>query len=148
MAVRVALRPLFAASPRAIAPPSAATAFPAVARLAQTAMPARSFTQTRGLGLKESSSKDPNPEETHKHVLDSLSKQKRGEGHWKQELASDSEEHLRADREARLEQQTTSTTSRTTGSGAASEVHIKELQERTKLHAEEKSKAGTSVREG
>ena len=76
-------------------------------------------------------------------MTDSLSKQKDGKGHWKPELASDSEEMIRADREF------SQTTNRreNTGSGPASEAHIRELQERTKRHAEEKTKAGTSPRD-
>lgn len=65
------------------------------------------------------------------HKQDSLAKQKKGSGHWKPELASDSEEAVRADR--------------------ASKENLAEkmdaLQERTKRAAEETSKAGTSMRD-
>ncbi|KAH8899472.1 hypothetical protein GQ53DRAFT_311397 [Thozetella sp. PMI_491] len=93
----------------------------------------RTLVQTRHLGLKESQGHEPNPEATEKHKQDSLSKQKAGKGHWKPELASDSEEGVKADR------------LQAKGSDAAS---IKELQERTKRAAEETSKAGTSMRDG
>ncbi|KAH6605016.1 mitochondrial carrier pet8 [Trichoderma cornu-damae] len=83
------------------------------------------------LGLKETSTQANVDYELHKR--DSLAKQKKGSGHWKPELASDSEEALMADRASR-------------------EMHplerIKALQERTKRAAEETSKAGTSVRDG
>lgn len=59
-----------------------------------------------------------------KHKQDSLSKQKTGKGHWKPELASDGEEAVKADR--------------------TPDEDISKLQERTKKHAEEKSKSGTS----
>lgn len=59
-----------------------------------------------------------------KHKEDSLSKQKSGKGHWKPELASDGEEAVKADR--------------------TPDEDISKLQERTKKHAEEKSKSGTS----
>jgi hypothetical protein len=67
------------------------------------------------------------------HKKDSLAKQKKGSGHWKPELASDSEEAVRADRSSRDDH--------------ASE-RIEALQERTKRAAEETSKAGTSMRDG
>lgn len=56
-----------------------------------------------------------------KHKQDQLQKQKEGKGHWKPELASDSEEAVTADR---------------------SEEHgsIKEMQEKTAKQAEEKHK--------
>jgi hypothetical protein len=65
----------------------------------------------------------------HKHKTDSLEKQKQGKGHWKPELASDSEEAVKADRSGRGPEETA------------------KLQERTKRAAEESSKAGTSVRD-
>ncbi|KAF2965644.1 hypothetical protein GQX73_g7940 [Xylaria multiplex] len=63
-----------------------------------------------------------------KHKLDSLSKHKLGKGHWKPELASDSEEAVKADRTAKEDMTT--------------------LQNRTKATAEETSKTGTSMRDG
>ncbi|KZZ94923.1 hypothetical protein AAL_05034 [Moelleriella libera RCEF 2490] len=84
------------------------------------------FSTTSKLRLKESSSQTD--ADYDKHKQDSLSKQKRGEGHWKRELASDSEEAVRADR--------------------ASDENVADLQERTKKTAEELSKAGTSNSKG
>jgi hypothetical protein len=66
------------------------------------------------------------------HKKDSLDKQKKGSGHWKPELASDSEEAVKADRASR-------------DSHSAEEIAA--LQERTKKSAEETSKAGTSMRD-
>ncbi|RSL38478.1 hypothetical protein CEP53_014841, partial [Fusarium sp. AF-6] len=63
-----------------------------------------------------------------KHKQDSLAKQKKGTGHWKPELASDSEEAVKADR-------------------LAGDLSAKELQERTKRAAEETAKAGTSMKD-
>ena len=76
------------------------------------------------------STDDPDYE---KHKEDSLAKQKQGKAHWKPELASDSEESVKADR----------------SHGEPSDAEsMKRLQERTKQAAEEKSKAGTSMRDG
>ncbi|KAK4068881.1 hypothetical protein H0G86_011119 [Trichoderma simmonsii] len=87
------------------------------------------FSATKRLGLKESSNQTSVDYDHHKQ--DSLAKQKKGSGHWKPELASDSEEAVRADR--------------------ASKENLAEkmdaLQERTKRAAEETSKAGTSMRD-
>ncbi|KAH7016323.1 uncharacterized protein B0I36DRAFT_215820, partial [Microdochium trichocladiopsis] len=63
-----------------------------------------------------------------KHEQDSLAKQKSGKGHWKPELASESEEAVKADRNEHED--------------------ISKLQERTKAAAEENKKAGTSMRDG
>ncbi|KAK2016517.1 hypothetical protein LZ32DRAFT_601314 [Colletotrichum eremochloae] len=83
-----------------------------------------SISTTTKVGLKESSAHDDS--ETHeRHKQDSLSKQKQGKGHWKPELASDSEEAVKADRYESADPKT--------------------LQEKTKGHAEEKTKAGTSM---
>ncbi|GJC87673.1 mitochondrial carrier protein [Colletotrichum tofieldiae] len=95
----------------------------------QTATLGRGFSisTTSKVGLKESSGHADS--ETHeKHKQDSLSKQKQGKGHWKSELASDSEEAIKADRNEGSDPKT--------------------LQEKTKGHAEEKSKAGTSTSDG
>ncbi|KAG5931816.1 hypothetical protein E4U53_001594 [Claviceps sorghi] len=81
---------------------------------------------SRGLGLKESSSQTD--VDYDKHKRDSLAKQKRGAGHWKPELASDSEEAVRADQAGRED--------------------FRSMQERTKKAAEESRKAGTSAGEG
>ena len=64
-----------------------------------------------------------------KHKQDLLTKQKQGKGHWKPELASDSEEAVKADR-------------------SEAGTDPKTLQERTKRAAEENAKAGTSMRDG
>ncbi|KAF5133744.1 hypothetical protein E5D57_004370 [Metarhizium anisopliae] len=84
-------------------------------------------TSTR-LGLKESSSQTDADYDRHKR--DSLAKQKKGAGHWKPELASDSEEAVKADR------------------ASSGREDISRLQERTKRSAEESSRSGTSVRDG
>lgn len=105
------------------------------------------FSATKQLGLKESSNRGSQihtfiyiysrltSAETNVdydlHKRDSLAKQKRGSGHWKPELASDSEEAVRADR-----------------AGRDSAEQMQALQERTKRAAEETSKAGTSMRDG
>lgn len=65
--------------------------------------------------------------------MDSLKKQKEGKGHWKPELASDSEEAVKADRSGSLE---------------SADEAMTRLQEQTKHAAEETSKAGTSMRDG
>jgi len=64
-----------------------------------------------------------------KHKEDSLSKQKQGKGHWKPELASNSEEAVKADR------------SHTSESMDA-------LQERTKHAARDSAHHGTSMHDG
>jgi hypothetical protein len=84
------------------------------------------FSTTSRLGLKESSSQSDVDYEKHKQ--DSLSKQKSGAGHWKPELSSDSEEAVKADRNAEG-------------------TDPKTLQEKTKHIAEETSKSGTSTRD-
>ncbi|OTB01602.1 hypothetical protein M426DRAFT_323360 [Hypoxylon sp. CI-4A] len=89
----------------------------------------RTFTtSTATLSYKESShgTESHDPE---KHKQDLLSKQKQGKGHWKPELASDSEEAVKADRHG-------------------SKEDVSSLQERTKHSAEETSKSGTSMRDG
>lgn len=60
-----------------------------------------------------------------KHKQDSISKSKEGKGHWKPELASDSEEAVAADRHEHADH---------------SDAGLKGLQEKTKKHAEEKHK--------
>ncbi|EHK45598.1 hypothetical protein TRIATDRAFT_41061 [Trichoderma atroviride IMI 206040] len=108
----------------------------AVAAARQTAICHRgfAFSATKRLGLKESSTRTH--EETNVdydlHKKDSLAKQKKGSGHWKPELASDSEEAVKADRASR---------------DSHSSEQIAALQERTKKSAEETSKAGTSMRD-
>ncbi|KJZ69474.1 hypothetical protein HIM_11136 [Hirsutella minnesotensis 3608] len=89
-----------------------------IARWFATSMSAR-------FGLKESSYED----DYDKHKQDSLAKQRKGMGHWKPELASNSEEAVRADR-------------------LTAKENVSSLQERTKRDAEETLRAGTSVRDG
>ncbi|KAH8769890.1 hypothetical protein F5883DRAFT_416827 [Diaporthe sp. PMI_573] len=86
-----------------------------------TPMLRRSFAVSSVSRIKESSEN----KDYDKHKQDSLSKQKTGKGHWKPELASDGEEAVKADR--------------------TPDEDISKLQERTKKHAEEKSKNGTSA---
>jgi len=69
--------------------------------------------------------RDDQGEENEKHKQDQLQKQKDGKGHWKPELASNSEEAVAADRH---------------GSGDS----IEEMQKKTADHAEKKHKHGTS----
>lgn len=76
--------------------------------------------------LKESDRHNPDAAEANeKHKQDQLQKQKDGKGHWKPELASDSEEAITADRHE--------------GHGS-----IEEMQKKTADHAEKKHKHGTS----
>ncbi|KAK0741772.1 hypothetical protein B0T21DRAFT_360103 [Apiosordaria backusii] len=89
----------------------------------------RAFTTTPLRSLKESNSTDPSPSDFDHHKQDSLSKQKSGKGHWKPELASNSEEAVKADR-------------------STDNSSIKDLQEKTKKAAEENAKAGTSMNDG
>ncbi|KAL2195914.1 hypothetical protein P885DRAFT_78843 [Corynascus similis CBS 632.67] len=98
-----------------------------------TATARRSISQTPRVLLKESSSTDPNPSDFEHHKQDSLEKQKKGQGHWKPELASVSEESVKADR---------------MGPKEAGEAAMKRLQDQTKGRAEETSKNRTSMRDG
>ncbi|KAL1879108.1 hypothetical protein VTK73DRAFT_7332 [Phialemonium thermophilum] len=103
--------------------------------VSSAAIPAagRSFSVSSSFALKESMSKDPKPEEFDKHKQDSLSKQKQGKGHWKPELASESEESVKADR---------------MGPKEAGDAAMRRLQDRTKEAAEQTSKHGTSMSDG
>ncbi|KAJ2971733.1 hypothetical protein NQ176_g7548 [Zarea fungicola] len=67
-----------------------------------------------------------------KHKLDSIRKQQSGTGHWKRELASDSEEAIKADK----------------GQQSGAKESVEALQERTKRAAEETNRSGTSHQEG
>ncbi|KAI1269695.1 hypothetical protein F5Y18DRAFT_422645 [Xylariaceae sp. FL1019] len=88
----------------------------------------RGFTgSTQALKHKESGGEHHDAE---KHKQDLLSKHKDGKGHWKPELASDSEEAVKADR-----------------AGVGKE-DIANLTSRTKATAEETAKKGTSMRDG
>jgi len=64
-------------------------------------------------------------EHNERHKQDQLQKQKDGKGHWKPELASNSEEAVAADRQA--------------GNDS-----IQEMQKKTAEHVEKKHKHGTS----
>lgn len=112
---------------------SGASLRPSILASTRALLTRRSLGQSAPLGLKESHSEDTSPAEFDKHKQDSLSKQKEGKGHWKPELASLSEESVKADRMP---------------TEGADEAAMKRLQERTKQAAEETSKAGTSMRDG
>ncbi|KAK6083577.1 hypothetical protein SCUP515_01828 [Seiridium cupressi] len=103
---------------------------PAAALASRQIIASRTIASSAVLRHKEDSVHDnidnPGKQETHKQDL--LNKQKEGKGHWKPELASNSEEAVKADR--------------------SSHESIEKLQERTKGHAEETSKTGTSMRDG
>ncbi|KAI1499418.1 hypothetical protein F5X99DRAFT_411052 [Biscogniauxia marginata] len=104
----------------------------------QMALPAqRTFASSPAmLKHKESSGADEHLDPD-KHKQDLLSKHKEGKGHWKPELASDSEEAVKADR-----------ASTAAGGGAATAEDVRAMQERTKRTAEETSKSGTSMHDG
>jgi len=90
----------------------------------------RSFTVSSARALKESDRHTEDlAEKNEHHKQDLLAKQKAGKGHWKPELASDSEEAVNADRAHKGETP-------------------EELAKKTSSHAEEKHKAGTSQHDG
>ncbi|KAG4434989.1 hypothetical protein IFR05_009514 [Cadophora sp. M221] len=92
---------------------------------AQPVIATRPFSSTTLMALKESDRHNPNQaEENEKHKQDTLQKQKEGKGHWKPELASDSEEAVVADR--------------------SSNESIEEMQKKTAEHVQKKQKHGTS----
>ncbi|KAI2611732.1 uncharacterized protein GGS25DRAFT_207523 [Hypoxylon fragiforme] len=91
----------------------------------------RTFTTTPAILSYKESSHNTESADPEKHKQDLLAKHKQGKGHWKPELASDSEEALKADRHA-----------------GDTKEDMAALQERTKRSAEETSKAGTSMRDG
>jgi len=101
----------------------------AVARPALRAPRARAFSTFPRRGLKESDLGNPD-RATQSEIAkqDTLKKQKEGKGHWKPELASESEEAVAADRH-------------TTGKTKES---LEELQKRTVQHAHKKNEHGTS----
>jgi len=97
-----------------------------VAARPATAISSRAFTTTGIRALKESDRHNPDAaEHNEKHKQDGLDKQKDGKGHWKPELASDSEEAVTADR----------------SNGSDS---IEEMQKKSAEHIEKKHKHGTS----
>jgi hypothetical protein len=79
------------------------------------------------VGTKYTESTENPDANNEKHKQDSLAKQKDGKGHWKPELASDSEEAIKADR--------------------TSKETPEMMAERTKHAAEETSKSGTSMKD-
>ncbi|KAH8803936.1 hypothetical protein F5882DRAFT_392635 [Hyaloscypha sp. PMI_1271] len=94
--------------------------------IASRVMPSRAFTSSSTRSLKEDDRHSPDlAEENERHKQDQLQKQKDGKGHWKPELASNSEEAVAADRQA-------------------GDHTMEELQKKTAKHAEEKHKHGTS----
>ncbi|KAJ3481567.1 hypothetical protein NLG97_g7792 [Lecanicillium saksenae] len=105
------------------------TILPRVARCAALPAARAPFSSSRVLSHKESSFNTD--DDVDKHKLDSLRKHKDGAAHWKRELASDSEEAVKADK----------------GHGAAKES-VEQLQERTKKLAEDGKQDGTSRHEG
>ncbi|KAL8381028.1 hypothetical protein RB595_005359 [Gaeumannomyces hyphopodioides] len=84
------------------------------------------------LAHKETSQNDES-HDVHRHKDDLIKKHREGKAHWKAELASNSEEAVKADRE---------------GGKEHGKDHIQSLQERTKHHAEKTSKSGTSDGDG
>ncbi|KAI1099744.1 hypothetical protein F4804DRAFT_73241 [Jackrogersella minutella] len=90
----------------------------------------RTFTSSSANFVYKESSHGSETHDPEKHKQDGLAKQKAGKGHWKPELASDSEEAVKADR------------------AHDSKEDVKSMQERTKHAAEETSKSGTSMRDG
>lgn len=70
---------------------------PATFRTVAAPSTARSFSQAQKLSLKEDAARSP--EETDRVKQEQLQKQKEGKGHWHEELASQSESHVAADRE-------------------------------------------------
>jgi len=94
----------------------------------------RTFTSSNWRLLKETNTDRPDlAEENEKHKQDQLKKSKEGKGHWKPELASDSEEAVAADRHEHSDH---------------SDGGIEKLQKKTQHRAEEKHKAGTSQSSG
>ncbi|KAJ9133545.1 hypothetical protein NKR23_g10643 [Pleurostoma richardsiae] len=104
--------------------------YAAVRPLVTASMRRTIATTTPRMGMKESSGHNPDYE---RHKQDLLSKHKQGKGHWKPELASNSEESVKADRSEPLD---------------SSAESIKKLQERTKKATEETDKHGTSMSDG
>jgi len=97
-----------------------------------TAITSRGFSVSLPTYLKESdrhTDREALAEKNEEHKQDQLKKQKEGKGHWKPELASDSEEAVTADRQHQGESP-------------------QEMMEKTAKHAEEKHKAGTSQHDG
>jgi len=108
----------------------ASSRFVAARPAIHTAIPSRTFTASGVKALKESDhSNSETAEHNEWHKQDQLQKQKDGKGHWKPELASNSEEAVAADRQSNGDS-------------------IEEMQGKTKDHAEKKHKHGTSQEPG
>jgi len=88
----------------------------------------RGFSVLAARASKESDLNTSDAEQSERHKQDLLKKQKEGKGHWKPELASDSEEAVAADRHTFNGQKET----------------LEELQKRTVEHADKKHRHGTS----
>ncbi|KAF2145649.1 uncharacterized protein K452DRAFT_284012 [Aplosporella prunicola CBS 121167] len=103
---------------------SALRNFTRVARPAVFSAQRRGFQASalRPVGKESALHHDARGEEAEAHKQDQLKKQKQGKGHWKDELASDSESIVKADR----------------GEVEASESTIKELQKETEKLARKK----------
>ncbi|TKA73737.1 hypothetical protein B0A55_05451 [Friedmanniomyces simplex] len=87
------LRPIFRlASLR----PTTTTTTTAFLKQQPTTLP-RPFTSASSLRLKEDGNRTPEELDAKKH--EQLEKQKKGEGHWHEDLASSSESHVAADKE-------------------------------------------------
>ncbi|PMD27527.1 hypothetical protein NA56DRAFT_560704 [Hyaloscypha hepaticicola] len=90
--------------------------------IARQVVPSRAFTVSSVRALKEDDRhNEDQAEHNERHKQDQLQKQKEGKGHWKPELASNSEEAVAADRQA-------------------GDHSVEELQKKTAKHAEEKHK--------
>lgn len=102
-------------------PSAARTVFrPAVSFSASSSSSSRGFSRSSAWLLKEDDRHVENQaEHNERHKQDQLQKQKEGKGHWKPELASNSEEAVAADRHSGNES-------------------IEELQKKTADHAQKK----------
>ncbi|KAI5858284.1 hypothetical protein GGS23DRAFT_600638 [Durotheca rogersii] len=104
---------------------------PAVLAATRQAFLQRAFTVSAARFVFKESTYATESHDPERHKQDLLAKQKAGTAHWKPELATDSEEAVKADRH---------------GGEGKEDIHT--LQERTKSAAEETSRAGTSMRDG
>ncbi|CAJ2510725.1 Uu.00g063500.m01.CDS01 [Anthostomella pinea] len=98
-----------------------------ISMTSRQALVQRTFTSSSAT-LRQKEDAAPESYDPEKHKQDLLAKQKEGKGHWKPELASSSEESVKADRN--------------------NHEDIEKLQERTKKTAEETHKTGTSMHDG
>jgi hypothetical protein len=83
--------------------------------LAQLPSPPRGTAKRRSIIPTLTAAEDP---ESEKHKQDSLDKQRKGQGQWKPELASDSEEAIKADRDNTTPQELADKTKGAAGKGA------------------------------